>query len=142
MSNVRDRIIHAVLTECFSPEMRQLREESPKKFEVSDLEIKNFVHFMSTADLAKLRASRLMPTFLKNSQAAIDRNTKRELEAGTLRLPSNGRIASRGAVDFRESEVSKGGTSVDPSKETPSEKGNREARALPKVTTASKISKS
>ena len=142
MSTVRDRIIFAVLTEHFNPEMRQLREESPKKFEVSDLEIKNYVISMSPTDLVKLRASRLMPTFLKNSQAAIDRNTQIELEAGMLRRPSNGRIASRGAVDFREDEVSKGGTSVDPGKENPAEKGNREARALPKITVVSKILKS
>lgn len=138
MSNVRDRIIHAVLTECFSPEMRQLREENPKKFEVSDLEIKNYVIAMSAIDLAKLRKSRLLPTFLKNSQAAINRNTDRELEAGLLRRPSNGRIASR-AVDFREAEVSKGGVSVDPLEETPAQRGNREARSRPKVSTASEV---
>jgi hypothetical protein len=141
VSTVKDRIIYAVLTECFSPEMRHLREENPQKFEVSDLEVKNFVIAMSASDLAKLRKGRLLPTFLKNSQAAIDRNTQRELEAGLLRQPSNGRIASR-AVDFREDQVSQSGTSVDPSEETPAQKGNREARALPKITTASKISKS
>jgi|SRR5579862_947669 len=135
----RNRIIYAILTESFPPDLRQLREENPKKFEVSDLEIKNYVIAMSAFDLAKLRKGRLFPTFLKNSQAAINRNTERELEAGLLRTPSNGRIASRGVVDFREDQVSKGGTSVDPSEETPAQRGNREARALPKVGTASAL---
>jgi hypothetical protein len=134
----RNRIIYAILTESFPPDLRQLRDENPKKFEVSDLEIKNYVIAMSGSDLAKLRKGRLLPTFLKNSQAAINRNTERELEAGLLRRPSNVRIASR-AVDFREAEVSKGGVSVDPLEETPAQRGNREVRARPKVSTASAL---
>ena len=126
----RRRLVLAALIEHWPADLADL---SPEKKAVTDAEIENFLRTITVEERQKAYR-KYAGVFAKNADAALKR-----LHPPTP--PSYGRIGSR-AVDFREDQVSKGGTSVDPSEETPAQRGNREARALPKVTVVSEIKSS
>ena len=97
------RIVFATLTGYWPPDLRQLREESPDKCKISDLDVKNFVCSMTEEERLKTRG-KYNQVFIANAQAAIDRITAKELERNP-RPPANGRITS-GFMSFSKDEVS------------------------------------
>lgn len=124
----RRRIILAYLTENWPADLVDLSEE---KKSVSDAEVEAFLRTI-TVDERQKAYRKYAPIFVANANAALKR-------LHPPKPPQYGRIASRGAVDFRSDEVSDTGRSVNPDDETPAERGNREARKLPTVSTASSL---